>query len=164
MTPAQVQAKVLREKLGALRERANAATPGPWRLSSMGYSVVSDLHTEHDGDYCSTICSVHCGVRTTEKALKQFQDDGYFIGHSRTDIPALLDVVESLLKKLESIHAEATNLYNKDAAEFIKAPADKPQSWDAPSRHLQTFGWLRGTVDAAISQAAERLNEGRESK
>lgn len=70
--------------LGAIEARANAATPGPWGYDLNGY-IAPDLGDEWGG--------------TVAKVLGkggQFDKDGEFIAHARTDIPALLAEVRRL--------------------------------------------------------------------
>lgn len=68
------------EQLAAIRARANAATPGPW--------------TSYEKN------------PTDEYYASCFPADEEFIGHSREDIPALLDEVERLRTENERLRAE----------------------------------------------------------
>jgi hypothetical protein len=66
--------------LAAIRERAEAASPGPWDFSTHWV-----WRTELDGRRAKSFAIVHDNP-----------DDARFIAHSRTDIPALLDTIENL--------------------------------------------------------------------
>jgi hypothetical protein len=95
--------------LKAIRERANAATKGPWvrdyieinqRKSSC--SIVGNV----SNGYNTPVCRLYCGFVT-------FEADVEFIAHSRQDIPALCDEVERLQRIVDE--------YQKSEAEKLKA-------------------------------------------
>jgi hypothetical protein len=70
--------------LAAIRERAEAASPGPWDFSTHWV-----WRTELDGRRARSFAIVHDNP-----------DDARFIAHSRTDIPALLDIIEEMREVL----------------------------------------------------------------
>lgn len=81
------------DEVDAIRARAEAATPGPWRWRDDGYdSVVLDRSDDYVGG-CPD-----CGVRAGFD-----ESDAEFIAAARTDIPALLDA-------LDEARAEAARL------------------------------------------------------
>lgn len=63
------------EDLRQIEERANAATPGPWRV----------LKEERD-HFIDTVC---CKTPIVREDVT-FIEDAEFIAHARTDIPALI--------------------------------------------------------------------------
>lgn len=86
------------EQLAAIRERADAATPGPWATA---------LEVDHDGQYwvvtppdgsvLFSVCKVgHKGELKTE-------EDAEFIAHARQDIPALLAHIDALTAELATL-------------------------------------------------------------
>lgn len=86
------------EQLAAIRARANAATPGPW--------------TSYEKN------------PTDEYYASCFPADEEFIGHSRDDVPALLDEVERLRAALVSIRLEAFESGHTHGAGIIGKIAD----------------------------------------
>lgn len=74
------------EELQAIRERAEAATEGPWQL-------VLDVHpVKGDADFIWSAGAEHPVAYSSQNN----PDDDLFIAHARTDIPALLAEVERL--------------------------------------------------------------------
>lgn len=65
--------------LAAIRQRAEQATKGPWGYDLNGYVA----YVERGGEWGNTICALPVTGRRHE--------DGEFLAHARTDIPALLD-------------------------------------------------------------------------
>lgn len=80
------------EQLDAIRERCDAATPGPWKHCGASDGKC-DCHliwsTSQD-----TLVAKACGPRFTEDAPYPTEEqaviNGHFIAHAREDIPALL--------------------------------------------------------------------------
>jgi len=77
--------------LDTIRERADAATPGPWATA---------LEVDHDGQYWvvtppdgSVLFSV---CKVGHKGEPKTEEDAEFIAHARTDIPALLAHIDAL--------------------------------------------------------------------
>ncbi|MCR8982286.1 ead/Ea22-like family protein [Brevibacillus laterosporus] len=69
-----------REEIGAIRERAEKATPGPWRREfSYGITIASDKYI----------------VLDDEVGVIRYPD-AEFIAHAREDIPKLLTEIERL--------------------------------------------------------------------
>jgi hypothetical protein len=83
------------EQLKAIRERAEAATAGPWESTTpAAYEGApdaawlkaprgTDFYTDYDG-----------GIR---------QADAAFIAHARADVPALLALVEQLQERVKEL-------------------------------------------------------------
>lgn len=81
-----------RDALAAIRERAEAATEGPW-TPVRNFSAVS-LHAPD--------ASLPKGWRAVGQVTRNWRDDdaesdAEFIAHARTDVPALVEVVEAVL-------------------------------------------------------------------
>jgi hypothetical protein len=64
---------------------------------------------------------------------------------------SLIEENRKLRDALEKIKNEAITLYRQDNAEFMRLGRDEVQKWDAPSRHLQTFSWLKSFCKQALS-------------
>ena len=77
-----------RDELDAIRQRVEAATPGPWAVSSpsSGHGV--------------TVGHRMILYATIELALP----DAEFIAHARSDIPALLDEIALLRQQLKDAY------------------------------------------------------------
>lgn len=76
------------EELAAIKARAEAATPGPWKRSD-----------EESGDYYAPGWSVEAPIEVGSMSLAVSIDDkpdAEFIAHARTDVPALVAAVEDL--------------------------------------------------------------------
>lgn len=72
----------MRPDVGAIREREQKATPGPWE-STPNDSVVMWHESDEDPE------PVRINIGTLHKG------DAEFIAHARSDIPALLDALEA---------------------------------------------------------------------
>jgi len=88
MTP---NIEAVRKRLAEIRERAEKATPGEWRLSGCDW-------------IWSRPGSVEIGIMncTTPSSESKCLENGQFIAASRTDVPALLALVEALLAEREA--------------------------------------------------------------
>jgi hypothetical protein len=97
------------EELKAIRERAEAATPGPWIAE--GETVYSS-GVLIAGTYPAMICD-DCDITEAE-----------FIAHAREDVPKLLAEIERLRSALEEI-SEINEYYSGNAArEALKDDSD----------------------------------------
>jgi hypothetical protein len=80
----------IREMVAEIQKRSDAATPGPWRgIRKTGYIYASDCVTARCGDFRDKELVPFNGER--------WGNDAEFIAHARTDIPALLLIIDSLL-------------------------------------------------------------------
>lgn len=99
MTPAE---------LAAIRERADAATEGPWEaehresLDWLSQGLGDDSHqpgsTVHNGDPGNPLFG-------TLWPNRNGRENAEFIAHARSDIPALLDHVEVQASVIEALNA-----------------------------------------------------------
>lgn len=78
-----------RDALAAIRERAEAATEGPW------------MHREERRD--GGRIREH-SVETSDRLIAEYQRDvnAGFIAHARTDVPALVEALEAVLAVLDA--------------------------------------------------------------
>lgn len=82
-------------ELGAVKARAEAATPGPWVVGEHYGGVIapgSSLDPENDAAYG--------GYLVGESMLRH---NSTFVAHARDDVPALVAEVERLTAHLERI-------------------------------------------------------------
>lgn len=91
------------ERLAAIKARADAATPGPWKTGEDDFTK----HTIYAAKDRATII-----VQRRDDSdmfwnsiipLKQTFSDAAFIAHAREDVPALLEEVERLRKQLDGL-------------------------------------------------------------
>jgi len=95
-----------RPDLDAIRKRAEAASPGPWKnlfvkglgISSGRWEIGHPARDSNYPDFKESICDdvLHWFTR-----LERCPNNHVFIAHSRQDIPALLAYIDELEKKLE---------------------------------------------------------------
>jgi hypothetical protein len=90
--------------LEAIKARAEAATPGPWKL--WGMSVQSDRHGTGEVDYSQTIAQ----TLDPDRGLRTF--NAQFIAHAREDVPALVVEVERLRKELDEAQLRSIEARN----------------------------------------------------
>ena len=105
------------DRLTEIRERAEAATPGPWSwlwLHAAGFVAQCDL-PPHD----ITSRDIWLGSETPLIADDVSDGDGSFIAHARQDIPFLLDQIAERDARIERQGESIDNL-----AEEIQALRD----------------------------------------
>jgi hypothetical protein len=87
-----------REELEAIKRRAEAATPGPWRID--GPERVISHFDENGRSISAKIGYWPAGPKTYGDYESEFfsKQDAEFIVASRTDVPALVAEVEKLRK------------------------------------------------------------------
>ena len=99
-------------RLDEIEARANTATEGPWEVNgpdqpwaTISHGSDSILHAyEQHHPYCE---GCECGDPRSEVALSD--EDAEFIAHARTDMPALLDALEKVLRlhpRVVVLHAD----------------------------------------------------------
>jgi hypothetical protein len=84
------------------RRLANAATPGPWRVSMSGVSIKSW------DDVRPVVGSIFCDGKIA--GSKRTHDDAEFIAASRALVPALADEVERLRAERDQLLSEARQM------------------------------------------------------
>lgn len=85
------------EQVRAIRERAEAATPGPWTASFR--ASFDDYWIVEPPAWCTELLSV-CVVGAPQSP--NVLVDSVFIAHARTDIPKLLAHINALEAELEA--------------------------------------------------------------
>lgn len=86
----------------SIRERAEAATPGPW--AETGRDVDHDILIAqgiNPGDACGLGCEVEGPPEPMLRGQFDRHADASFIAHARQDIPALLAVAEAAARMKE---------------------------------------------------------------
>ena len=85
--------------LAAIRERANNATKGPWEhIRDSNYQLADCPPT-----YESLVTSDDGMVAILDWGNGATSSDAEFIAHARENVPALLDLVDTLTKRLAAI-------------------------------------------------------------
>ncbi|OQV53338.1 hypothetical protein [Bacillus velezensis] len=77
--------KLTKDQLEEIRQRADAATEGPWRIGKQSPNGLNNI---------GTIGGLLTAQTTDE-------DDAKYIAHARRDIPVLLDHIEELQGKID---------------------------------------------------------------
>lgn len=116
--PEPTPAPLKPERLAEIRERAEAATPGPWGtyFDHVVYDVVADLQPNSSGYSCRRQIAelrdepidndpAHRDWTAEEDATQIFHD-ATFITRARNDVPALLAEVERLTAELDKLAHE----------------------------------------------------------
>lgn len=150
MTPAE---------LAAIRERAEAATPGPW-TERRNDDEDNDFLYSIDGADGQPIVKADCGVYPPDK------EDATFIAAARSDVPALLDEVERLERDLRRAPRDFVADY---IAKHWPPDGDRPSSPPAAILRIENAAeaWTfvrrseAGEYEAARAMArAKLLSEG----
>lgn len=102
------------DRLASIRARAEAATPGPWRIS--GHEVIGVV----------TKAFVQSIQHPWVADVDAVSEDAEFITAAREDIPFLLDQLATAEAKIAQVQAEA------------QAWADSPQGEIAPTQGVGT--------------------------
>ena len=110
-----------RETLARIRAQADAATDGPWELLG-------------DGEYVSGP-----GILVAPDDGGVTSADAEFIAAARTDVPWLLDQVESRDKALDAVLRLADQMEAEDAAmhDFYGWPRTTTGRTDTPSERIR---------------------------
>ena len=110
-----------RETLARIRAQADAATEGPWELLG-------------DGEYVSGP-----GILVAPDDGGVTSADAEFIAAARTDVPWLLDQVESRDKALDAVLRLADQMEAEDAAmhDFYGWPRTTTGRTDTPSERIR---------------------------
>jgi hypothetical protein len=94
--------------LEEIRERADAATPGPWEsdiLVDCGNRPVVLLPDPDNADAADLLFAADAPSAT--------EADAEFIAHAREDVPRLLAVVDAALKLADKYDAESKRLWGQ---------------------------------------------------
>lgn len=93
------------EQVRAIRERAEAATPGPWRASFR--ASFDDYWIVEPPAWCTELLSV-CVVGAPQSP--NVLVDSVFIANAREDIPALLDHIRDLEAEIDDLHDQINRM------------------------------------------------------
>ena len=97
-------------RLDEIKKRIEASTPGPWRKEGNG-AVWGP-------------CGDTGSMRVAMVGYASFDESNTnFIAHSRTDLPALVEVVDAARDCLESADGDGHHRLEKALAEFEKGEA-----------------------------------------
>jgi hypothetical protein len=138
--------------LAAIRKRAEAATPGPWKVEKneknatsgknwlLAYFGLKIDHAENkDYHYFLTTDNVRAS-----NLVGGCDKDSEFVAHARTDIPALLDELERIraaaLELREALKNESSNFRKLGEAHTI----DLSEVYDYAAEALAKTKWLEG--------------------
>ncbi len=143
--------------LDKIRERAKAATPGPWRNEpNTGAGRVWVQISRHRGDRdCEPLFNVRSPGRnpSTEEYQQRAADAG-FIAHARTDVPRLLAVVDALLGLADDWTRQSADL--DEMAERAECRGADPLRTTLMSARAQarqdSAGELRATVSHVLAR------------
>jgi hypothetical protein len=113
------------KRLVAIRERVEAATDGPWRVTTDGDDPPGDYG---DSDAEHGWIEPH-GAYTADRATNEF------IAHAREDVPWLLAEVERLTRALDDLHGEASRWVYLDAT-----PGQSYDDWEEMAKGRA--GWV----------------------
>lgn len=143
------------ERIAEIRERANAATPGPWGTQGGSYACIySDAGVVGD-----IVCEPPEGV---EESLQAWPRTSEFIAHARQDVPELLDALEAAEAEVARLREDKARLLEAAEELLLVAnlrgdtvfdPVYDPKPWTA---RMQT-AWedLDAAIDAARKGGAK---------
>lgn len=86
------------EQIEAIKTRAEAATPGPWKWwTSNSWNRLK----RDDGDVTQNVAEPFVSRSDSHPDISISEEDMAFISHARTDIPALLSALEAEKKRAD---------------------------------------------------------------
>lgn len=101
--------------LAAIKARAEAATPGPWKVPIANVFVVVAPNAPHHNPP-EGLCPPYPWRVVVEPSLNDpSAEDAEFIAHAREDVPALVAEVERLREEVAELRGVASE-YRKDEA------------------------------------------------
>ncbi|HEY8550711.1 MAG TPA: hypothetical protein VIL35_12205 [Vicinamibacterales bacterium] len=98
------------DELAAITAREQRATIGPWTVKRVQNLYPSEAG---DGRTYPAIRGFRCPKAIYERAWEQVEQDAAFMAAARTDVPALVNEVRRLRRRLREMH-----LVVAEAAEF----------------------------------------------
>jgi hypothetical protein len=107
------------EVLNEIKERADKATPGPWKTLLKGTGMyVGNWNNPHHQKEIHCPYGEHIEVDNYNHRFdgSNAEDTADFIAHARSDIPKLLAVIEKLIEQRDSLIE-----MNDDDEEFVIA-------------------------------------------
>lgn len=147
------------EELAAIRERANAATEGPWlyrphKMDDWGTVRISDAEEPY------FVARAQAGGPTDYAAHRAagtdpYERNGLFIAHARTDVPRLLDLIEALRAENERLTKERDAFRDAGKAFVEKLGARLVSANDALAASQERERVMREALEAAMRLVEE---------
>jgi hypothetical protein len=131
---AEQEKPLMPDELAAIRERVEAATPGPWEWEEWRAAINAPPDTRANS-------IVYCVM---------YEDDGPFIAASRTDIPRLLATVDADQQRITALQAE------RDA---YRAIVERVADLDSTNFPGDWSGYVYEDVKPLVTQARALLGE-----
>lgn len=130
----------------AIKARAEAATEGPWEVSSEGPGYPVGIFSRLGTKSARTVIYPDDDYETGEPDLE-------FIAHAREDIPALLTYIDELEAQIERVRLEAKAEAFMDAQQIIAGedPIDEMRYHDGSK---VSIGYTIREIDAEIRELA----------
>lgn len=122
------------EELQACRDRAEAATPGPWEMSRRDDVMGGFDYFVEAGPLCVAVAAEDARPTRGMGAKR----DAAFIAHARTDVPRLLATIDALKERAErsvAIAATASRNFGAEVARADRAEAALAAVCDVLSAH-----------------------------
>lgn len=124
------------DELKAIRERAEAAMPGPWVGFTSTWKVMVGERTQKSiADVC-------------EYGGDYFGANTQFIAHARTDIPALLDEIDLLTRANDALGESRNILIDNET--IYKAEIERLRAALLDIKFKTTWNWIHEIVDNAL--------------
>ena len=152
----------------AIRDRADAATPGPWQNDDFCEPEEHPLRIampDRMGQPMATIADAHHNWNEADKherriSWKEATANAFFIAAARTDIPALCDAYEAQAKEIERLKGllrEATDMFN-DLERFIEHYTRYEQSaYDEPEEPTDEYTHSAGMMLGASRDLSTKI-------
>jgi hypothetical protein len=151
---------VNREQLEEIRARAEAATEGPWYYGG-DTRVAQEMFQNHE-----LIVSPTYPIIEFEPS-EQGEADAEFAAAARTDVPALLDEIDRLNKRLDKTHDDLTRIHDGDDDSFTTLESTVEyvvHSYRALEKDFNELWELSGGLPLPTAATAEGSAEGGTSK
>ena len=102
-------ANMTEKQLEEIKERCEAATPGPWRLRYRTFLTECGEYENHHSlftDNDRIICDLRDRNTWYGDGIYDEDSDAEFIAYAREDIPALLEEIEKLKEEIKNLEKE----------------------------------------------------------
>ena len=103
----------MKPDIDAIRERAEKATPGPWRVSGDINHMVFTKSDAKDNRIPLIADCGHLHNADTKQHVAEMQNNAAFIANARTDIPALLAYIAELERERDAAVIDMKLLANE---------------------------------------------------
>lgn len=137
-----VTAPLTEERLAEIRERAEAASPGPWERGLNEWAVQISSVFWGDGRLLAEMNILNEADMVDPVAYERSEPNAEFIAHAREDVPWLLAEVVRLMAEREAREAALTRIRDN-------AVAWHGNGEDGPRRALVVIaGWCENALSA----------------